>query len=137
MEKNLWPKDFTPVTEPMPADILEAQARKLADATEDKLTARIEVGSLGDKISLNFVIVAPALNGYQYRLFRVSHGVYPPYPLTIIVAADDRRDAHDQMEFETQLAQILQAPSTRNVLAELLALVNKSESTSKSKHKKA
>jgi hypothetical protein len=134
-EKNLWPTDFTPVTESMPADLLEAQATALGNATDGKLAGRVEVGSLGDKISLNFVIVAPSLNGYQYRLLQVLHGVYPPYPLQIVLKMDERREAKNRNQFETQLAQILQAPSTRNVIAELLTLVDKAESRTKGKKK--
>ncbi len=130
-EQSLWPKKFDPVSERVPADLLEMQAKSLEDATHGKLIGRVEVGSQGDKISLNFVIVAPSLGGYQYRLFQVLHGVYPSYPAKIVLNMSEQRNAADEQAFTTQLAQILQSPPTRNVLAELLALVSRAEQQTK------
>jgi hypothetical protein len=124
---GLWPGDLKASTDPMPADTLQVQAQELQKATDGKLVGRVEVGSIGDKISLNFVIVAPSLNNYQYRLLKVLHGVNSPYPLHIVLNMNESREAGDQREFEAQLAQIFQAASTRTVLGELLALSEKAE----------
>jgi hypothetical protein len=123
--QNLWPTDIVPETEPTPADVLMRQAEELEKATNGRLIGRVEVGSQEEKISLNFVIVAPALDNFQYRLFKVLHGVYPPYPAQIVVDMTDGRDAANQEEFEAQLSRVLQSAATRKVLGELLTLTEK------------
>jgi hypothetical protein len=122
--KSLWPDNFKVANEPTPESIPEAQAIDLKDKTSGKLSARVDIGTIGDRISLDFTVIAPELNGYEYRLFKVLRRVFPSFDAEFVVAGEQPVKVTTQPEFETELTRILQSNATKRLISELLGMID-------------
>ena len=132
MTENLWPEDLAAGIEPdSPFIILREQAEALAIRTNGRLRAEVETSPVNDKLALNFVLVAPALDDYRYRLFKVwPEKDIDPYPVTLMLASDDQRPADTPDKFRDVLREIFSSPATRRAIAELLEYSSPSSSIS-------
>jgi hypothetical protein len=76
---DLWPEQIATVERRAPVIILREQASLLANKTKGIVEAEVVAGDAPAAFAYDFVIVAPALGGYRYRLFRMRHDVtfYP------------------------------------------------------------
>jgi hypothetical protein len=120
---SLWPSNLVASTQRMPEDALREQARALETATGGVLRGLVEPGSHGEWLTFNFYVVAPLLDDYSYRLFKVRHKVPNPFnPLEIIVDSKDLRKVADEGAYKSELAVILGSKATRSIIGELLAL---------------
>ena len=75
---DLWGQ-FEPAESSSPLTILRGQAALLGDKTKHVVEARVDATAAGGKFVHSFRLVVPALDHYQYELFRVSHAIdlYP------------------------------------------------------------
>ena len=97
---DLWPEDIGPIPESKgPVIILREQASLLGKKTNNLVEAevvqlepsrpeppivavQIEPSMFETRFNYAFLIVAPPLNNYRYKLFTISHGI-DAYPVTI------------------------------------------------------
>lgn len=120
---SLWPTDLRPSSIQTAEGILRQQADELERQTAGLLQGRVEVGSQAGWVTISFFIVAPRLDDYAYRLFKVRHKVPDPFkPLELIVASADIRRISSRSEFERELADVLGSAATRSILTQLLSL---------------
>jgi hypothetical protein len=120
---SLWPEDLTASSDTMPEDILRTQAFDLAEKTGGLLRADVEPGSHGEWITLDFFVIAPRLDDFAYRLFKVRHKIPNCFdPLEIILGSKNVHRVKSRSDFERELATILGSSSTRTLVGELLAL---------------
>ena len=125
--KSLWPENFDLAPESTPYDLLAVQATELKKATKAKLYGRVDIGSIGDKVSLDFMVIADALNGYEYRLFKVLHRVHPAFEAEFVVTGNRAIKTESREEFESTLANMIQSKETTRLINELLDLIKKKE----------
>jgi len=122
MSENLWPDDLSSELDPdSPLVILQEQAEALALRTHGLLQAEVVLITPNDILSFNFVLVAPALDDYRYRLFKVwPDNKLDPYPVTLDVSSADQRKAATAAEFREELRRIFFSNATRRAISELL-----------------
>ncbi|MBI4663055.1 MAG: hypothetical protein HY735_29960 [Verrucomicrobia bacterium] len=86
---DLWP-EFTLTPEMQaPVAFLRQQAPILARKTKNVVTAKVEAVDGGDDMIYSFVLVAPALKGYSFRLFSMVHSKIALYPVNLRSALPD------------------------------------------------
>ncbi len=73
-----------------------------------------------DGLRHSFYIKAPALGGYRYRLFSVSHKAISIYPLSISFDGKPSKATNEE-EFRTTLRDIFASERTKKVVQALLA----------------
>ena len=139
MEKlqNLWPAfGDTLVT---PASILKAQAANLGERTKNIVTAKVDTAPIEFKglpqfpfkdkgFKHNFIIVAPALGNYTYRLFS-AYNDFELYPVCISLRGnfEDPLEtggfirSDDQDQFLQNLKNIFEDPKTIKIIQTLLS----------------
>jgi|SRR5665213_649051 len=80
---DLWPAEID-IEVQSPAAILRRQASQLRVRTKDALEGELKAEVLHDgRILYDFLIVAPALDGYTHSLFLASNDKLQIYPVTI------------------------------------------------------
>jgi hypothetical protein len=135
-ETGFWPSDLSLLQERTPVSILKEQAEILGKNTGYKLKGQVSTHTSEDGEILNvFYVVVPALDGYRYELFEISHGALG-YPVKIVSSPkaeiepdEDARDLYNRMkktlatedDFVAWLKTILGSKETRRLLASLLA----------------
>ena len=125
-KNSLWPEDIGSTPDPRsPNTILREQAAALAPLTQRKILAIVVAGSQGEWVTLDFTLVAPGLNDYHYRLFKVRHKVHPQYPAQILW--DKNLRAENENELRQHLASIFRDRTTQRVLGDLMTLSVPSE----------
>jgi hypothetical protein len=108
-----------------PVTILRAQAETWTERTSGELVAEVEPAQTSaDRLAYWFSFVAPALDNYRYRLFRVEHGI-DLYPLRIANgrAAEEVAEVGDEDGLYDALQRIFAAPGTLNVVRQMRSLV--------------
>jgi hypothetical protein len=83
MPEDLWP-DFKKNEIQSPISILKEQSTTLANKTNNLVEGQIVDTRDPDSLKLEyaFFILAPALGGYRYKLFSISHDIRM-YPLSV------------------------------------------------------
>ena len=126
-EQDLWPGNFGPADEVSPMGILREQAALLASKTNKLVRAEVEDttkhydgDAFGPKLSARFVLVAPALGGYRYILFRISYPVVL-YPVGVYDSPVGGFEAPSPAEFRSRLAEILRTPETQRIISSLMS----------------
>ena len=119
---NLWPDDIGETNLTAPLSILQAQAHNLSQRTGGMVMAGVEtVTERSSSFVHNFVIVAPALNNYAARIFRVKHGVHF-YPLEIITEIDGPNfRAATQEDFMRALGEVFGSAPLKKMVHSLIA----------------
>jgi len=133
--KNLgWPQDLLGIAQhrhqQTPQEILRIEADDLGTKTNGLLQGRVDVGAQGQYIVLDFFIVAPSLDDYEYRLLKARHKLLPQYPVEVILNSKDKRKATSPETLVVTLSDIFRAPSTLSVIGQLLDLIKNSGQTS-------
>lgn len=119
----MWPDFQEERLEPTPADLLLQQAELLTRHTRGALRAEVEFGSHGEWVTLDLFVIAPQLNDYSYRLFKVRYKPSRPFgSVEIVVGPKDVRRASDPSTYEAKVANVLSSAETRSVVRELLTL---------------
>ena len=135
-ETSFWPSDLSLLQERTPVSIMKEQAEILGKNTEYKLRGQVSTHTSEEGEILHaFYVVVPALDGYRYELFEISHGALA-YPVKIISSPkaenqphEKARDAINRMrmtlatedDFVAWLKTVLGSKETRRLLASLLA----------------
>ncbi|HWE95600.1 MAG TPA: hypothetical protein VG269_16670 [Tepidisphaeraceae bacterium] len=124
-----WPEDLLGTAsrpqERTPEEILQSEAEDLGAKTNGLLKGRVDIGAQGEYIVLDFFIVAPKLENYEYRLLKARHKLLPEYPVEVILSTNDKRRAKNADGLEIILSDIFRAQSTRSIVGQLLDLTNK------------
>src|SRR5438067_362556 len=100
-----------------PVTILREQAALLGTKTRYLVEAHVETVKYGTSFMHKFNLVVPALDGYTYELFKVSHGIeiYPVRVSTLDV------ELQNEAEFLAWLGNALSSDETKRIIANLLA----------------
>jgi hypothetical protein len=119
---DLWPPEIDTGFDASPLSVLRDQARRLGSRTNYKLLAELRTFPVGQNLRHNFEIVAPALGGYRYLLFSVTH---PPelFPMTVDIDGEQSSILHDD-GFTQWLRQALSSERTKKILASLFSQVD-------------
>lgn len=121
-EEDFWPaiEETTDVNAPIV--LLRKQANILYEKTNYTLQGEVttEPGSSGSFVH-SFNIVVPALNGYRYELFTITHGI-EPYPVWT-TENHLRKELASEQEFTAWLKSALSSEKTKRVLTTLLQQV--------------
>lgn len=104
-----------------PVSILRAQAALLGQKTQNLVEAEVNTFTSEGKFFHSFNLVAPALQDYTYRLFRVRHGI-ELYPITVLLPAPEKM-LKSEDEFMVFVREILSSEQTRRIISSLLAQV--------------
>lgn len=138
---DLWPDNVDKPTIKAPVSILREQATLLGQKTNNVVEATVErVESVWwasvDELKYAFLIVAPLLQGYRYRLFIMAHSL-EFYPIKMVLETNIYREIlqkesefprekdifliHPQEEFLKILGMIFGASKTIKVIHSLIA----------------
>ncbi len=119
---DLWPEDIGQTTVTAPLSILQQHAQILAQKTDELVCATVEsMTERAQSFIHNFTLVAPALNNYSLRVFRVKHGVHF-YPLEIMTDLDGPNfRAASQDDFMRALGEIFSSAPMRKMISSLIA----------------
>ncbi|MDQ2732226.1 MAG: hypothetical protein M3Y56_11250 [Armatimonadota bacterium] len=118
---SLWPIDLVPDSDPdVPLSILRQQADLLGEKTGGQVIADVEMGSIMTGVMLDFVLLAPSLQNYRYRLFKVIHPL-ENYPLDLILLSGEVLHPDTADEFRDELRSIFASDATRRAIGELMA----------------
>src|SRR2546422_72654 len=77
---DFWPTDLKAAAT-APVAILRQQAALLGQKTHNLVEAQVETVSSPPYLIHNFVLVAPSLDNYRFKLFRIHHEIAPLYPV--------------------------------------------------------
>jgi hypothetical protein len=132
---NLWPDELDKIEIKAPVAILREQAALLGQKTKNLVKAAVERLDANafwpgpsKPFNYRFVIVAPALGGYRFRLFDISHdeALYPVFisldeDLASEVFDPSPVQKDDEGEFMAFLAEIFRSGKARQVIGAILA----------------
>jgi len=116
---DLWPKDIATSLPRAPVVLLREQAALLGPKTSNIVMAKVETSSFDDTIRHDFVLVAPSLGNYKFRLFTVSHEA-TLYPVTVAYGDQSWR-CEAEGSFVQVVGQVLSSDTTVKVVRALLA----------------
>ncbi len=132
---DLWPPDLaTPSGRKAPATILREAGAQLGQRTKNLVLGRVvpepkpsEGGPVpmgeraGPRFRYAFLLVAPALDFYEFKLFTIEHGMnlYPVH-LRPEGGRAARRIAHKEADFMNLLKRVFESDDTRRVINSLL-----------------
>ncbi len=126
--QSFWPQLNADPPGETPEDLLRQQADLLADQTQGLLRGAVEIGSHGEWITLDLFVVAPRLNDYSYRLFKVRHKPTNPFDrIEIVVSSRDIRRVTGRDNYEREVENLIGSQETASVLGELLALSRRAD----------
>lgn len=118
---DLWPTDIKADNMVTPLSILKEQASLLGGKTQNLVEAEVQTKPLGAEFSHSFLLVAPTLDNYRYKLFAVLHAL-DMYPLKIVDENGGiRYEVHSQEEFVEKLREVLTSEKTKSVINALIA----------------
>ena len=125
VKTDLWPNEFCVTDENVPVAILREQASLLSEKTGWKLQGLVSTRVEGKNFENYFHIVAPALDDYHYRLFKVKHGI-EPYPLWIDSEVFPQTDYEVSTadDFLQALKTIFSAEPTKKLIGILLKQID-------------
>ena len=125
---DLWP-EIEESREVPPVAILREQAALLGNKTNYLLQGRVgSVALSSGRFYHSFFIVAPALDGYEYKLFAIEHGPdqYPVFA-DALEGTDpskvSRLSLNSEEELLDYIRKILNSDKTKRILGSLLAQV--------------
>jgi hypothetical protein len=140
---NLWPDDISIDVLP-PLALLRTQASLLNKITKGILEAEVTTATNheSEAVQHQLDLIAPALDGYRYRLLTAKHQKDLLYPVTVEAACfppvEDEyigedsysRQADTQQEFMKLVGQVLRSGEVRSVIQSLIARTNEERTES-------
>ncbi len=133
---DLWPNDLATVTMRSPFTILKEQAALLGAKTSNIVKARVQrthgrpLPAPSPAFRYDFLITAPALDNYTYRLFYLDYDV-DFYPVRFVmdeaianelgIVRGQALNAAGEQEFTDILKQIFASQKTRQVIQAILS----------------
>jgi hypothetical protein len=118
---DLWPEDIAePGDLKPPVVILREQATYLGAKTQNIVEGDVDTSALlqGEGFRHTFYVVAPALGGYRFHLFEVTHGM--GLYLITIRWQDKPHQAESEEEFLNVLRDIFTSEETKRVIRSLI-----------------
>jgi hypothetical protein len=125
-QPDLW-GEIAPATKRTPLSIMREQAALLGQKTHNLVEARVETDVDYSRLFKHrFLLVVPALNDYEYQLFRVEHSI-DLYPVEVqgaeIRSGYGESILRNEDAFVEWLGQMLSSQRTKGIIANLLAQV--------------
>ncbi|ETR73210.1 MAG: hypothetical protein OMM_07089 [Candidatus Magnetoglobus multicellularis str. Araruama] len=134
---DLWPTDIINQRLRAPITILKEQAILLQQKSNGVINAQVRRIKTQDQLSeekgqflYEFIVVAPVLQSYEYRLFTISHEI-ELYPITLetdqIIARELGNPNNDPIvvksepDFIEQLRKIFCSKKTKKIINAMLA----------------
>ena len=118
---DLWPADFGRLKVIPPLSLLREQAGFLATKTDGRLRGHVLTSLSGISVLHQFLLVAPALDDYSYKLFEVAHTVQL-YPATIQTEGGGREYPCETYEqFVRSLREVLTSERTVSIIRAIIA----------------
>lgn len=135
--RDLWPEDIGPISDlKTPVTILREQGALLGEKTNNLVEVEIVQFEpiRPEEFLYAFLIVAPALDNYRYKLFTISYNINI-YPVTISVDGEIRAEinpvdpegkltAESEDDFVEILKKIFSAKKTKRVIGALLSMIS-------------
>ena len=126
---DFWPAEIVETTAKPPVAILKEQAAFLGQKTRNVVIASVSAAPQNEWIQYSFVIEAPALGGYKYRLFTMRQDLIRLYPLhvTAELEAESGQVLNRSFKIENEeqllghLKKILTNPRTLKAVQSMLA----------------
>ena len=118
---DLWPEIETEniVT---PLAILRYQAGQLRTKTKGLIEAEVRTQQTEYGWVLHhFVLIAPALERYEYEIATFQHGVTLVYPVNADSQTENERECSNQNELLEAVSKILRSDRVRSVISSLIA----------------
>lgn len=122
MKEDLWPADIAQEpSDRAPMLILREQAEKLGEKTANMVEGHVTVhpAAGGEKLMIEFSLVAPALGGYEVQILRVEQPA-DLYPVKMEFEGSTWV-ANDEAGFKKYLEALFRSARTRRVVSTLLA----------------
>lgn len=118
--RDLWPDDISqPADIQTPLFILKEQAAFLGQKTNNLVEGQVATDPTNTGFIHTFYLVAPALGGYKYGLFKVAHPI-DLYPASINFEGK-WVTTKSQEEFIEQLKEVFAHNKTKSVIQALKA----------------
>ena len=126
MAQDLWPEDIAVTDLISPISILKEQAAHLGEKTQNLVKGEVVQDSANNQsFAYSFYLVAPALQHYKYRLFRVIHPV-SFYPLMLAFdVSSSQATVNNQSELIENLRTFFADENTTKVIKALIAQSSK------------
>lgn len=116
--------EIAPAQVRTPVSIMREQAALLGKKTQNLIEAVVKTRTTPfDQFTHSFLLLVPPLDGYQYELFRIEHGV-EMYPVTVAAGLQVERLDNEQ-QFVDWLKRKLSDPETKQLIGNLLGMVTK------------
>ncbi len=123
MLTDLWP-EFETENIVTPLAILRFQAGQLRVKTKALFEAEVRTTQFDNgRVSHEFVVIAPALDRYEYVVATFSHDVTLVYPVDVIGSelSDEPIYCSGQDELLGTVSEILRSAKVRSVISSLIA----------------
>lgn len=116
--ESLWPMDLVSTIPAIPLTLVKEQAAHLGRITNNIVGAKVKTRTddEGD-FWIVFLIVAPALGSYEYKLFSLWHGA-DLYPIHVASTGAELEDESSLRDF---LRNVFASPTTVKVVQALVA----------------
>lgn len=120
-KESLWPELQLEATK-TPRSLLIEQAQFLSTATKNVLKGYIERidNSKKEELTFKFLIVAPALNDFNYDLFTIRYNLVKMYPV-IVKRGTKPVTCKTEQELKARLRLIFKDEKTMNLVKSLFA----------------
>ncbi len=122
--ESLW-GDLTDLhRDKSPKQLLEEQAQLLNEIVQGLLCATVEIAIHGSNMSVNLIIVAPALNNYRYSVLSIFYdpaNMYPVHVKNATVESSPLVKCSSESEFVECLRVILSSSVVRKAIGSLIS----------------
>jgi hypothetical protein len=126
---DLWPADFGQLDITPPLVILREQAAIITGKTRQRIVGQVNTTQHNGGFAHDFVLLAPYLDNYSYRLFVATHDVML-YPVVIHADVNNMKyDCTTSDQLTAVLRQIFGDPQTKKVINSLLAQTDSAATT--------
>lgn len=119
-DEDLWPADLAAEpTDKAPLIVLREQALKLGEKTSNIVEARVSAEPCGDgELDIRFILVAPALGGYEYVLLEAKQPV-DLYPVKLYFE-ENHWVANEEGGLKLYLENLFKSARTRKIISGLI-----------------
>jgi hypothetical protein len=118
---DLWPEiEMENVVTPLA--ILRFQAGQLRAKTKGLIEAEVRTDQTEfGWMRHHLVLIAPALERYEYEIATFQHSLTFVYPVDVLAADDHQRECNSQGELLEAVSAVLRSEKVRSVISSLIA----------------
>lgn len=127
---RILPENFEKLDTMPPVAILRQLAYELGRKTRNVVEGDVRTVIAGNEgyrylVHHIFELVAPALDGIRYELFRIEQDVVSPYPIELRLNRDDKQiskvhSIKNESELIATLEQVFSSDQTKKIIASLI-----------------